>query len=109
MLPSTKFLLQALKCYLRSTGMIPLLFMTPGMKLFYVLLAFTVAIGLFIFQPQQAQSAEGCDPAYPTICLAPPPPDLDCKDIPDRNFKVLPPDPHKFDQDKDGIGCESKQ
>jgi hypothetical protein len=49
----------------------------------------------------------GCDPAYPTVCIPPPPPDLDCKDIPYKNFKVLPPDPHKFDSDHDGVGCES--
>lgn len=48
-----------------------------------------------------------CSPAYPTVCIPPPPPDLDCKDIPYRKFKVLPPDPHKFDTDHDGIGCES--
>jgi hypothetical protein len=48
-----------------------------------------------------------CDPAYPTVCIAPPPPDLDCSEIPYKNFKVLPPDPHHFDSDGDGIGCES--
>jgi micrococcal nuclease len=48
-----------------------------------------------------------CDPAYPDVCIAPPPPDLDCKDIPYRRFRVLPPDPHRFDADGDGIGCES--
>jgi hypothetical protein len=48
-----------------------------------------------------------CDPAYPTVCIPSPPPDLDCKDIPYKNFKVLPPDPHRFDSDHDGIGCES--
>jgi ion channel len=41
----------------------------------------------------------------------PPPPDLNCADIPYRNFRVLwnvpDPDPHHFDGDKDGIGCES--
>lgn len=47
-----------------------------------------------------------CDPSYPDVCIPPPPPDLDCKDIPHRRFKVLPPDPHRFDVDKDGIGCE---
>lgn len=47
------------------------------------------------------------DPSYPTVCIPPPPPDLDCKDIPYRRFKVLPPDPHNFDGDHDGIGCES--
>jgi len=27
--------------------------------------------------------------------------------IPYRNFNVLPPDPHGFDGDHDGIGCET--
>ncbi|MGI0149055.1 MAG: thermonuclease family protein [Thermoplasmata archaeon] len=48
-----------------------------------------------------------CDPAYPDVCIAPPPPDLDCADIPYRRFRVFPPDPHHFDGDGDGIGCES--
>lgn len=48
-----------------------------------------------------------CDLAYPTVCIPPPPPDLDCGDIPYRNFEVLPPDPHHFDGDGDGIGCET--
>jgi endonuclease YncB( thermonuclease family) len=49
-----------------------------------------------------------CDPSYPTVCIPPPPPDLDCKDVPYHNFKVLPPDPHGFDgRDDDGVGCES--
>lgn len=49
----------------------------------------------------------GCDPAYPTVCIPPPPPDLDCGDVPYRRFTVLAPDPHRFDGDHDGIGCES--
>jgi len=48
-----------------------------------------------------------CDPSYPTVCIPPPPPDLDCEDIDHRRFAVLPPDPHNFDRDGDGIGCES--
>lgn len=48
-----------------------------------------------------------CDPAYPGVCIPPPPPDLNCRDVPYRRFKVLPPDPHHFDADRDGIGCES--
>ena len=48
-----------------------------------------------------------CDPSYPTVCIPPPPPDLDCGDIPYRSFTVLPPDPHGFDGNKDGVGCES--
>ena len=55
----------------------------------------------------QPPSRGNCDPSYPDVCIAPPPPDLDCKDIPYRRFRVLPPDPHRFDGDHDGIGCES--
>lgn len=47
-----------------------------------------------------------CDPAYPDVCISPSPPDLDCGDIIYRRFKVLPPDPHGFDGDNDGVGCE---
>ncbi len=49
----------------------------------------------------------GCDPSYPDVCLPPPPPDLDCRDVPHRRFRVLPPDPHHFDGDGDGLGCEA--
>jgi micrococcal nuclease len=52
-------------------------------------------------------SGGNCSPSYPTVCIKPPPPDLDCGDIPYRRFKVLPPDPHNFDGDGDGVGCES--
>jgi len=47
-----------------------------------------------------------CDPSYPDVCIPPPPPDLDCTDVPHRNFRVFAPDPHHFDGDGDGIGCE---
>jgi micrococcal nuclease len=47
-----------------------------------------------------------CSPSYPTVCIPPPPPDLDCRQIPFRRFQVLPPDPHRFDPNSDGIGCE---
>lgn len=53
-----------------------------------------------------APQTGACDPAYPTVCIPPPPPDLDCGDIPYRRFPVLPPDPHHFDGDHDGVGCE---
>lgn len=52
-------------------------------------------------------SRGNCDPAYPDVCIPSPPPDLDCRDVPYRRFRVLPPDPHRFDSDRDGIGCES--
>jgi hypothetical protein len=52
-------------------------------------------------------NAANCDSSYPGVCIPPPPPDLDCKDVPYKRFQVLPPDPHSFDRDGDGIGCES--
>ena len=48
-----------------------------------------------------------CDPSYPDFCIPPSPPDLDCKDIAQKRFTVIGSDPHRFDGDKDGIGCES--
>jgi micrococcal nuclease len=56
--------------------------------------------------PSPTPSSAACDPSYPSVCIPPPPPDLDCGQIPHRNFQVLPPDPHGFDGDHDGIGCE---
>ncbi|MGI0484629.1 calcium-binding protein with excalibur domain protein [Pantanalinema rosaneae CENA516] len=73
-----------------------------------IILLLTIAlISLGQWQPTTIAQAP-CSPAYPEVCIPLPPPDLDCKDIPYRNFKVLPPDPHRFDGDKDGIGCEQR-
>ena len=47
-----------------------------------------------------------CDPSYPSVCIPPPPPDLDCGEVVYRRFTVLAPDPHGFDGDGDGVGCE---
>lgn len=57
---------------------------------------------------QQGPGAGTCDPSYPDVCI---PPievtgDLDCGQISERRFRVVPPDPHGFDGDADGIGCE---
>ncbi len=76
-----------------------------SVDLLLVALMATLMGGLtHILSPAIAQN--NCSSAYPDVCIAPPPPDLDCKDISYRNFKVVAPDPHKFDGDKDGIGCE---
>lgn len=56
---------------------------------------------------QQPPPQTNCSPAYPGVCIPPPPPDLDCGDISARRFTVQPPDPHGFDNDGDGVGCES--
>jgi micrococcal nuclease len=51
-------------------------------------------------------SGGACDPAYPGVCIPPPPPDLDCADVPYTAFRVVGADPHRFDGDHDGVGCE---
>jgi micrococcal nuclease len=48
-----------------------------------------------------------CDSSYPDVCIPSPPPDLDCSDVSEKNFKVKGSDPHRFDNNNDGIGCES--
>jgi len=53
------------------------------------------------------ETENSCDSSYPDVCIPPWPPALDCGEIQFTNFKVLPDDPHGFDIDKDGIGCES--
>lgn len=56
---------------------------------------------------EQVDSAPSCDPSYPDVCIPPYPPDLDCDEIYYSNFRVVGNDPHGFDGDNDGIGCES--
>lgn len=58
--------------------------------------------------PSPPTTGGRCAPSYPDVCIPAPPPDLDCADVPYRSFRVLPPDPHRFDGwDDDGLGCES--
>lgn len=50
-----------------------------------------------------------CSPAYPDFCIPPPPPDVNCNSqvIGGRTgFTARPPDPHRLDQDGNGIACE---
>ena len=57
--------------------------------------------------PKSPNDPNDCDPSYPDFCIPYSPPDLDCKDVlPHKKFTVNQPDPHRFDGDKDGIGCE---
>jgi micrococcal nuclease len=55
--------------------------------------------------------APDCHPSYPTLCIPPPPPELNCDELLDRDFTVrhdvADPDPHRFDPDRNGIGCET--
>jgi hypothetical protein len=55
----------------------------------------------------QSPSRSSCDPSYPGVCIPPAPPDLDCTEIPYSDFTVIGSDPHGFDGDGDGVGCES--
>lgn len=57
--------------------------------------------------PPTEPPQQNCHSSYPTVCIPPPPPDLDCGDISYRRFQVVGSDPHRFDGDNDGIGCES--
>jgi micrococcal nuclease len=50
--------------------------------------------------------AEACDPSYPTICVPQDADPMTCDDIPSVPFPTLRPDPHGFDPDGNGIGCE---
>lgn len=53
-----------------------------------------------------------CDPSYPGVCIEPfaGSDNLNCPNVPFRDFEVVPPDPYGFDRiPKDGIGCESDQ
>ena len=65
----------------------------------------------FVFLPSiqtnSQQDNSNCEYSYPDTCISSPPPNLNCEDMSDKNFEVLPPDPHGFDCDEDGIGCES--
>lgn len=50
---------------------------------------------------------DDCHASYPDFCIPPPPPDLNCADISGpKPFRVVGSDPHRFDTDNDGIGCE---
>jgi endonuclease YncB( thermonuclease family) len=58
--------------------------------------------------PATKSPASGkCDPSYRGVCIPPPPPDLDCDDVPYSGFSVVGSDPHGFDGDGDGVGCEA--
>ena len=48
-----------------------------------------------------------CDSSYPDTCIPSPPPDLNCDDVSATNFRVEGSDPHGFDADNDGVGCET--
>ncbi|MGH7549674.1 MAG: thermonuclease family protein [Gemmatimonadota bacterium] len=67
----------------------------------------TCRLDLGIITPSETPaSAGGCHPSYSDVCIPPPPPDLDCADVPHARFRVTGVDPHRFDGNLDGVGCE---
>jgi hypothetical protein len=71
-------------------------------SLFFIIVAFNISSNVTLGKSGK------CDSSYPDVCISPPPPDLNCPDVAYEDFKVLPPDPHGFDKDGNGIGCESQ-
>jgi hypothetical protein len=71
----------------------------------------TLSIVGIIIEPMASldgnAQAQECDASYPDVCIASLPPNLNCDDIADKNFQVLPSDPHGFDREGDGTGCET--
>jgi PKD repeat protein len=59
-------------------------------------------------ESDDSSSSDDCDSSYPDVCIPPPPPVLDCSDIDEEDFEVQGSDPHGFDDDNDGVGCEAE-
>jgi micrococcal nuclease len=75
-------------------------------RLIYLLAAATLVHAVASYGHRQKDAGPECDPSYPDVRIAPPPPDLDCPDISFSSFHVIGSDPHHFDADHDGVGCE---
>lgn len=72
-------------------------------------LAVTMAATLGLAAAPAGQ--QRCHPSYPDYCIPHAPPDLNCRDITGRKpfrvrHDVANADPHGFDRDEDGRGCE---
>lgn len=57
-------------------------------------------------EPPPAITPGTCDDRYPDVCIPLSDDDLDCADISPRAFPVAGEDPHRFDGDGNGLGCE---
>jgi hypothetical protein len=88
-----------------QTGVAP-----NGIEL-HPVVSFSGRCGQALAPPPPPPGGAKCAASYPTVCIPPPPPDLNCADIPYKNFRVrwdvADPDPHHFDGNRDGVGCES--
>lgn len=56
---------------------------------------------------EDRRAAAGCEPAYTDVCVPPAPPILTCAEADAWNIVIESADPHGFDTDGDGIGCET--
>jgi hypothetical protein len=62
------------------------------------------------FTTSPSNDSSNCDySSYPDFCIPPSPPSLNCDDVNRKDFTVFPPDPHGFDRDHDGEGCETSE
>lgn len=62
------------------------------------------------FTTGSSNDSNNCDySSYPDFCILPPPPNLNCDDVYGEDFTVLQSDPHGFDRDNDGEGCETSE
>lgn len=60
--------------------------------------------------PAATSAGDDCDSSYPDLCVPRYPPDLDCSWVYARgesHITVRGADPHGFDGNNDGVGCES--
>lgn len=57
--------------------------------------------------PEPGPEPQPGDDGSGVYLFPPPPPDQDCGSISAHDFQVRPGDPHRFDGDGDGVGCES--
>jgi hypothetical protein len=57
----------------------------------------TILPFIFLSSIQIETYDSDCDSSYTDVCIPPHPPDLNCDDISNKNFEVLPSDPHDFD------------
>ncbi len=68
-------------------------------------IAEVTAIGTYVYVPPAPEPSSSCDPNY-SPCVPNVSYDLDCPDI-GFSVSVIGSDPHGFDRDNDGYGCES--
>ena len=57
--------------------------------------------------PPPSDSGSGCDPNYTGACVPTDQGDVNCGDIPEKDFNSIGSDPDRLDADHDGVACES--